>query len=123
MIIPSEISHVMHAQSLRSYLGNVCSKIVIIDPKELWFEDTLQGAVIILAEKKQDINEMSQGVGIVNVCGFEFLKNDPNVLFNDTFGINGEIIDDKWTKATLDIDELKLIKKVIAHPNIRNLKI
>lgn len=122
MIIPSEISHVMHAQSLRSYLGNVCSKIVIIDPKELWFEDTLQGAVIILAEKKQDINEMSQGVGIVNVCGFEFLKNDPNVLFNDTFGINGEIIDDKWTKATLDIDELKLIKKVIAHPNIQKFK-
>jgi hypothetical protein len=31
----------MHAQSLRSYA--VCSKIVIIDPKEIWFEDTLQG--------------------------------------------------------------------------------
>jgi hypothetical protein len=47
MVIPSEIGHVMHAQSLRSYIGEVCSKIVIIDPKEIWFEDTLQGAVII----------------------------------------------------------------------------
>ena len=35
MVIPSEISHVMHAQSLRSYLGHICSKIVIIDPKEI----------------------------------------------------------------------------------------
>lgn len=122
MVIPSEISHVMHAQSLRSYLGQVCSKIVIIDPKEIWFEDTLQGAVIILAEKKQDFNEISQGVGIVSVSGFEFLQNDPNILFNDTIGINGETVEGKWTKATLDIDELKLIKRVIAHPNVRKFK-
>lgn len=122
MVIPSEISHVMHAQSLRNYLGHVCSKIVIIDPKEIWFEDTLQGAVIILAEKKQDVDEISQGVGIVSVSGFEFLQDDPNVLFNDTVGINGDTVEGKWTKATLDIDELKLIKRVIAHPDVRNFK-
>ncbi|HBW42144.1 MAG TPA: SAM-dependent methyltransferase [Leclercia adecarboxylata] len=122
MVIPSEISHVMHAQSLRNYLGHVCSKIVIIDPKEIWFEDTLQGAVIILAEKKQDVDEISQGVGIVSVSGFEFLQDDPNVLFNDTVGINGETVEGKWTKATLDIDELKLIKRVIAHPDVRKFK-
>lgn len=122
MVIPSEISHVMHAQSLRSYLGHVCSKIVIIDPKEIWFEDTLQGAVIILAEKKQDLDETSQGVGIVSVSGFEFLQDEPNVLFNDTVGINGETVEGKWTKATLDIDELKLIKRVIAHPDVRKFK-
>ena len=122
MVIPSEISHVMHAQSLRSYLGHVCSKIVIIDPKEIWFEDTLQGAVIILAEKKQDLDETSQGIGIVSVSGFEFLQDDPNVLFDDTVGINGETVEGKWTKAILDIDELKLIKRVIAHPNVRKFK-
>lgn len=122
MVIPSEISHVMHAQSLRSYLGHVCSKIVIIDPKEIWFEDTLQGAVIILAEKKQGLDEISQGIGIVSVSGFEFLQDDPSVLFNDAIGINGETVEGKWTKATLDIDELKLIKRVIAHPNVRKFK-
>ncbi|HGH5996684.1 TPA: N-6 DNA methylase [Morganella morganii] len=122
MVIPSEISHVMHAQSLRSYLGHVCSKIVIIDPKEIWFEDTLQGAVIILAEKKQNLDEISQGVGIVSVRGFEFLQDDPEVLFDNTVGINGETVEGKWTKATLDIDELRLIKKVIAHPDVRKFK-
>ncbi|ECI0413435.1 SAM-dependent methyltransferase [Salmonella enterica subsp. salamae] len=122
MVIPSEISHVMHAQSLRSYLGDVCSKILIIDPKEIWFEDTLQGAVIILAEKKQNLDEISQGVGIVSVSGFQFLQDDPNTLFNNTIGINGETVEGKWTKATLDIDELKLIQKVIANPNVRKFK-
>lgn len=72
MVIPSEIIHVMHAQSLRSYMGRVCSKIVIIDPKEIWFEDTLQGAVIIMAEKKVDTCTPSEGVGIVSVSGFTF---------------------------------------------------
>lgn len=122
MVIPSEISHVMHAQSLRSYLGHICSKIVIIDPKEIWFEDTLQGAVIILAEKKKDSDEPSQGVGIVSVSGFEFLQDDPDVLFDNTVGINGETVEGKWTKATLDINELKLIKKVIAHTDVRKFK-
>src|SRR5690606_36269759 len=32
MVIPSEIINVMHAQSLRSYMGEICSKILIIDP-------------------------------------------------------------------------------------------
>ncbi|ENM5771823.1 N-6 DNA methylase [Vibrio parahaemolyticus] len=122
MVIPSEISHVMHAQSLRSYLGHICSKIVIIDPKEIWFEETLQGAVIILAEKKQDPDETSQGVGIVSVSGFEFLQDDPDLLFDNTVGINGETVEGKWTKATLDIDELRLIKKVIAHPDVHKFK-
>ena len=122
MVIPSEISHVMHAQSLRSYLGRVCSKIVIIDPKEIWFEGTLQGAVIILAEKKKDVSVASQGVGIVSVSGYDFLQDDPNVLFDAAVGINGETVQGKWTKATLDIDELQLIKKIIAHPNVRQFK-
>lgn len=122
MVIPSEISNVMHAQSLRSYLGNVCSKIVIIDPKEIWFEGTLQGAVIILAEKKKDLNEISQGVGIVNVSGFDFLQDDPDLLFEATTCINGETVEGKWTKATLSINELELINKVIAHPNVHQFK-
>lgn len=122
MVIPSEISNVMHAQSLRSYLGNICSKIVIIDPKEIWFEGTLQGAVIILAEKKKDLNEISQGVGIVNVNGFDFLQDDPDLLFEGTNCINGETVEGKWTKATLNINELELINKIIAHPNVHQFK-
>ncbi|TEW56575.1 SAM-dependent methyltransferase [Psychromonas sp. RZ22] len=122
MVIPSEICHVMHAQSLRSYIGEVCSKIVIIDPKEIWFEDTLQGAVIILAEKKQKKDQKSEGVGIVNVSGYDFLKQDPNVLFDNTIGINGETVVGKWTKAILDVDELSLINDLINHKDVHQFK-
>lgn len=122
MVIPSEIINVMHAQSLRSYMGEICSKIVIIDPKEIWFEDTLQGAVIIMAEKKTDISIPSEGVGIVSVEGFEFLNKCPEVLFKQTLGINGETVEGKWTKAVLDKSEISLIKKIIGHESVHNFK-
>ncbi|OEG74147.1 modification methylase [Shewanella colwelliana] len=118
MVIPSEIIHVMHAQSLRTYLGEQCSKLVIIDPQEIWFEDTLQGAVILLAEKKINPEEMSQGVGITRVKGFEFLKQDPEELFNSTIGINGETVSGKWTKALLEPQELELIDRIKSHQSV-----
>lgn len=118
MVIPSEIIHVMHAQSLRTYLGEQCSKLVIIDPQEIWFEETLQGAVILLAEKKKNQNEISQGVGITHVKGFEFLKQNPEELFNSTLGINGETVSGKWTKALLEPQELELINRIKSHENV-----
>jgi adenine-specific DNA-methyltransferase len=122
MVIPSEIIHVMHAQSLRTYLGNVCSKLIVIDPKEIWFEDTLQGAVILLAEKKEDPNQISQGVGIKHVRGYEFLNENPNDLFNNTPGINGETVKGKWTKALLEPSELELINRVKSHESVHKFK-
>ncbi len=112
MVIPSEIIHVLHAQSLRTFLGLECKKIVIIDPQELWFEGTLQGAVIILAEKKKSRNEQSEGVGIKHVKGLDFLETDPNDIFKNTTGINGNTVVGKWTKSLLTGEELDLISKI-----------
>ncbi|AUT32428.1 MULTISPECIES: N-6 DNA methylase [Acinetobacter] len=122
MVIPSEIINVMHAQSLRSYMGEICSKILIIDPKEIWFENTLQGAVIIMAEKKTDISIPSEGVGILSVEGSEFLEKSPEVLFNETLGINGETVEGKWTKAVLNKSEISLINKIISHESVHKFK-
>ena len=69
MVVPSEIVHVMHAQSLRTYLGQHCRKIVIVDPQEIWFEGTLQGAVLLMAEKKATPKSHGEGLGIHRVRG------------------------------------------------------
>ena len=81
MVIPSEIIHVLHAQSLRTFLGEHCRKVVLIDPQEIWFEGTLQGAVIILAEKKIKQSDVTEGVGIKHVKGLEFMDISPCTLF------------------------------------------
>jgi len=95
MILPSEIIHVMHAQPLRKYLGEVCKRLLIIDPEEIWFEGTLQGAVILFAQKKGRPSDHSDGVGIVKVMGKSFLLEEPARLFDHAGRINGKTVEAK----------------------------
>lgn len=109
MVVPAEIIHVMHAQSLRAYLGHECSRIVIVDPEELWFEDTLQGAVLLLAEKRKSKVEKAEGVAVLPVRNREFLKTSPRTIFSSPVPINGKTVQGKWTRALLDPPVRKLI--------------
>ena len=115
MVVPSEIIHVTHAQSLRTYLGIECIRLVIIDPEELWFEGTLQGAVILLAEKKLKKNQHGQGLGMYPVKGREFLKLPPSEIFNAPQAINGKTVQGKWTRALLDLETRSLLDEIAEH--------
>ena len=119
MILPSEIIHVVHAQSLRTYLGQTCSRLLIIDPEEIWFDGTLQGAVIFFAEKKMTPADHSDGLGIVRVSGRRFLNSDPSNLFNDTSRMNGKTIAGKWTRALLTAQERRLLDDLCERADVR----
>ena len=110
MVVPAEIIHVTHAQSLRSYLGRECRRLVIIDPEELWFDGTLQGAVILLAEKRLNEAEKAEGLGMYPVKGREFLRLDPSTVFNAPQSINGKTIEGKWTRALLNLETRAFIR-------------
>lgn len=118
MILPSEIVHVMHAQSLRTFLGISCSRLLIIDPEEIWFDGTLQGAVILFAEKKRHHDDHSDGLGIVKVKGREFLQHDPEALFEKTPRINGKTVVGKWTRALLTQHERQLLDALCYRPDV-----
>ncbi len=118
MILPAEIIHVMHPQSLRTYLGEVCSRLLVVDPEELWFDGTLQGAVILFAEKKAHPTDHCEGVGIVKVSGRSFVSDDPARLFNDTARINGKTVEGKWTRALLTPTERNLFDSISENPQV-----
>ncbi len=118
MILPSEIIHVMHSQPLRTYLGEVCSRLLVIDPEEIWFDGTLQGAVILFAEKKVHPTDYSNGVGIVKVSGRSFVSEDPTRLFNDAARINGKTVEGKWTRALLTSEERSLLDTLAEHGQV-----
>lgn len=122
MVVPSEIIHIPHAQSLRSYLGRECSRIVLIDPEELWFDNTLQGAVILLAEKKSKKNSVAEGLGIYPVKGREFLKISPEVVFAEPHPINGKTVQGKWTRALLNDRQRALLDEFEAHASVFKFK-
>lgn len=112
MVVPSEIVHVMHAQSLRTYLGQQCRRIVIVDPQEIWFEGTLQGAVLLLAEKKATPQTHGEGLGIHRVSGRTFLQSDPEEIFNAPKAINGKTVEGKWTRALVPSSTVSLLDNV-----------
>lgn len=118
MVVPAEIIHVMHAQSLRSYLGRECRRLVIIDPEELWFDGTLQGAVLLLAEKRHSEAEKSQGVGIYSVRDREFLGLSPADVFAAPNSINGKTVAGKWTRALLDPATRSLLDALEVHEHV-----
>jgi adenine-specific DNA-methyltransferase len=118
MVVPAEIIHVTHAQSLRSYLGRECRRLVIIDPEELWFSDTLQGAVILLAEKRQSKAQKAQGLGMYSVKGRGFLALSPSEVFDTPQAINGKTVQGKWTRALLDFETRSLFDEMADHDEV-----
>ena len=122
MVVPSEIVHVMHAQSLRTHLGHQCRKIVIVDPQEIWFEGTLQGAVLLMAEKKVTSETHGEGLGIHRVSGRDFLQDDPETVFNAPRAINGKTVEGKWTRALVPTNTLEILDEIESRNDFHRFK-
>ena len=122
MVVPAEIIHVTHAQSLRSYLGNECRRLVIVDPEDLWFDGTLQGAVILMAEKLDGPQQKAEGLGMVPVRGRTFLRRSPAELFEAPQAINGKTVAGKWTRALLDLETRELFDELEEHSDVHRFE-
>ena len=121
MVVPAEIIHIGHANSLRSYLYRHARKIIVIDPEELWFPETLQGTVLLLVEKKMSPSDEAQGLSIYSVRGREFLNMNLESLSEEPCLLNGEAIDGKWTRALLAPAALGILNDVAEHHFVQRL--
>ena len=113
MIIPSEILNVIHAQSLRNFISGGMYKVLIINPKNIWFENTLQGALILLIEKVK--NEDEKGIAILNVENDDFIEVAPSELFLKSNYRGFDTLSEKWIGTNLDESELKIINDIKNH--------
>jgi adenine-specific DNA-methyltransferase len=110
MVVPSEIFHIPHAQSLRHYLARDCSRILVFDPEELWFEEALQGVVLLLAEKKTSPDDYGHGLTVQTVRERHILREDPEHCFATGNYLNGETIHGKWMPIFLTANERALMR-------------
>ena len=108
MVIPAELLHVLHATSLRKYLLRECSKILVIDPNELLFEEALQGTVLLMVERKKSQSDAGEGVSIVAAPNNEFLNSDPDSIFDTARFVSGDVLNGKWMKVLLSPKELEV---------------
>lgn len=111
MVLPAEILHVLHAESLRQFLAESCSKLTIVDPEELWFSDALQGAVLLMAEKKSSPAQYSSGLGIIRTAGPGFLRRKLGEHQKSINYLNGKTVEGKWTRALLSPAEREVLAK------------
>ncbi len=118
MIVPTEVMHVAHAQELRRFLSENCQKIFIIDPKDIWFENTLQGVCILLLEKKDFSANKCQGVSIMSVSGRNFLKTPAQDFIENAKYINGDVVRGKWTRALLTDEERDIYMRFSSHDKV-----
>jgi adenine-specific DNA-methyltransferase len=54
MVLPAELLHIMHADGLRLLLEQEMSYVSILDLRDLVFEGTLQGVLLVRATKRRD---------------------------------------------------------------------
>lgn len=113
MIIPSEILHVLHAQSARDFLLEQCSRIQIIDPAEIWFENTLQGTVILFAEKKETQHfDKYASLSISRVSGKDFLHESPSDFFEKADFSTEVKKKQKWMLPLLSSSQREILFRV-----------
>lgn len=119
MVVPAELLHVLHAQSLREYLLQQCSRVLLVDPVDLWFEKTLQGVMLLLAEKKPQTDTESGRIAVVPVRDRSSLvTTTAGTLFQESTFTSGESCNGKWTLALLPSDEQRLFRQVIQNEGI-----
>lgn len=124
MVVPSELLHVLHADSVRQYLLRECSRILVLDPEELWFEGALQGVVLLLAEKRSAKAKTPRlgEVAITRIGGREFLAGSPEEHFRQAEYVAGEALPAKWMLALLTARERGVLGGLAEAPGVRVFK-
>ena len=122
MVVPSELLHVLHADSVRQYLLRECSRILVLDPEELWFEGALQGVVLLMAEKRSTRTTRLGEVAITRIGGRDFLAGAPEEHFQRAEYVAGEVLPAKWMLALLTARERGVLRGLAEAPGVRAFK-
>ncbi|HTU90316.1 MAG TPA: N-6 DNA methylase [Gemmataceae bacterium] len=119
MVVPSELLHILHARSLRSFLSQECARILVLDPQDIWFEETLQGVVLLLAEKRVGPGSGAAQLALMPVKDRTVLAAAPEEFFHRADFFPASLLNGKWMLGLLSREERTLLERLAAHPAIR----
>lgn len=118
MVVPAELLTVSHSARLRDFLVCECSSVHVVDPVDLWFPGTQQGAIALLCEKKPDKEWPFAGLSIATVSGTDFAKLDVEAVFRDSARIADLVAGEKWTRAMLSAQEDSAVAEAHLQPMV-----
>jgi adenine-specific DNA-methyltransferase len=117
MVVPSELLHILHARALRSFLIAQCSRILVLDPEDIWFAKTLQGVVLLLAEKRNGSRGEAK-VALVPVKDRTALARPAEEYFRRADFFPASLLNGKWMLGLLTREERTLLERLAHHPGI-----
>lgn len=121
MVVPSELLHIPHADALRRYLAGECARVLVLDPEEIWFSETLQGTVLLLAEKKGLPTDAGRGVAVTPIAGRGCLATPAGEYLETAAYVGGTATRGKWMRLLLSAGERRLLEDLQGHPEVRPL--
>lgn len=117
MVIPSEIIHVSYAAGARDYLEREAEWIHLLDPEDLWFENTSQGTVLLFLQKRFQRQAIGSSLlAITPTSGQSFTQKSMSEIIEETNYLLTSHIAEKWTTALLTSEERAAWNKVLASP-------
>ncbi len=119
MVVPSEILHVIYAKPLRDFLLAECSKVLILDPSHIWFNKTLQGVVLLLAEKKLECDRAPAMISVTSVKDRSVLQRTAGGYFDKADYISGRQMNGKWMLALLSAVERSTVEQLSGHSSVK----
>jgi adenine-specific DNA-methyltransferase len=118
-VVPSELLHLIYAGPLRDYLGQNCRDIAIVDPTDIWFGDTLQGVLLLFAEKKPESSTKLATLEIVPVGQKEHLSGKLGDLRNPSRPVTVAGLGPKWLTAFLTPRQREALNALAVNPHVR----
>ncbi len=112
MVVPAELLHVLHTTGLRRYLLDTCQQVLVLDPVDLWFDGTLQGIVLLLAEKRAQDDQRPTRLGVVGVASRRLLAREPQHFVETADWVSRDEVNGKWMLALLTAKERDLLKRL-----------
>jgi len=122
LVVPAEILHVLHAKPLRDFLLKECSRILILDPDDIWFSETLQGVVLLLVEKRYSRHADVAELSVVPLKGRDTLNGKAGKLFAQSRYLSGTEMNGKWMLALLTERERNLVNQIAEQRNVHTFK-
>lgn len=122
MVVPSELMHVLHANSLRNYLLDECDKVAVVHLEEVFSKEVLQGVVLLLCSKKtlekrsgkaRVAFPQAKSADLINGHAADFIRSMPFT--------SGEGISYKWMEGLLTPEEAEVYSAVRSLAGVKNL--
>lgn len=115
MVIPAELLQVNYAAELRQFLSDYFNKLTLITFRKLVFEGIQQEVVLLLGEKNGDGNA---GIRTIELDGINDLASYEHTDFSTSELKPMDHGKEKWTQYFLSKSEIKILRTLLANPNL-----